>query len=87
MTIILILLTIYIITLALTSSDGPYKSIARLRSNEKVDRFGLLNCYLCTSIWVSAIVCLLTLPINLEIIIYIFGLAGAATALHKLTTR
>lgn len=87
MTIVLLILATYLLTLALVYSDGAWGAVARVRSIKWVDNFGLLNCFLCTSVWVSAILCIVFLPFNLELILYIFAVAGAATALDRVTTR
>lgn len=53
MVIVALILSSYAITLALVESSGPWGVIYRLRHNKHVEAFGLLDCTLCTSFWVS----------------------------------
>lgn len=50
------ILATYVITCVLLYSDGAWGSLARLRNNESVKCFGLLDCFLCLSFWVALIV-------------------------------
>ena len=47
----------YTITLALTESSGPWGLLERLRNVKWIDDMGLLNCFLCTSFYVSILAC------------------------------
>lgn len=87
MTYILITLATYWLTLALSSSPGPYDSFERLRSNQKIKDFGLLDCFTCLAVWFSTLLCVVFLPINLELLLVIPAVAGASVALHRITTR
>lgn len=58
-TISLILAT-YVITLVLVDSEGAWGLLYKFRNLAKVDNFGLLNCFVCTSFWVALIAVLLT---------------------------
>jgi len=48
----------YAVTLALTASEGPWGLFYKLRAIKRVQDFGVLECFLCTSFWVSLILCL-----------------------------
>lgn len=56
---ITLILATYAVTLVFVKSEGPFGSLYRLRQNEKVDNFGLLNCFMCTAFWIALIVCLI----------------------------
>lgn len=68
---------VFAVTLMLTDSEGPFSLFAKLRG---VKHMTALRCFLCTSVYVSAVVAL-TLPgvywINL------LALSGAATAIDR----
>lgn len=51
-----LILATYVISLVLTESEGPWGLLYKFRSLPTIDNFGLLNCYICTSFWVAAIV-------------------------------
>lgn len=53
------ILATYALTIALTRSDGAWGILRRIRDNKHVSRFGVLECFLCTSLYVSLILCLL----------------------------
>lgn len=52
------ILATYVITAVFLYSDGAYGILGRLRSNDKVMRFGLLECFLCLSFWVALLLIL-----------------------------
>lgn len=56
MTEVSLVLAVYMISTALVYSGGPYGALERLREQEWMKDLGLLDCFLCTSFWVSMIV-------------------------------
>lgn len=63
----------YAIATALTQSEGPYGALYKIRTNKKIDDFGLLNCYLCTAFWVAFLLCLITG--HMSTFLFVWGLA------------
>lgn len=53
MEIIGLILGTYALSTAITQSDGPWGVLYRIRNNELVKDFGLLECFICVSMWVS----------------------------------
>lgn len=47
----------YAFTLSLTDSSGPWGILERIRNIKWIDDIGLLNCFLCTSFYVSILAC------------------------------
>jgi uncharacterized protein DUF1360 len=70
----------YSITLVLTSSDGPLGIFARLRKH-----LTALQCFLCTSVWVGALIALYTSNSPAEWLIFTFGLSGGAVFINYIT--
>lgn len=52
-----LILGTYALTLALIESEGAWGFMEHIRNNRYIDDFGLLNCFLCTSFWVSIALC------------------------------
>lgn len=77
-----IILGTFAITLALTQSEGPYGLFYKLRQNKKVDNFGLLNCFLCTALWVSVILGLCMGRLDLVLISW-----GGSTLLDRIANK
>lgn len=75
---------VYYITLALTQSDGAWGLMARIREIPALKDFGLLECFLCTSAWVSLVVSLILFD---DWLFMTLAIAGAATALHRLMIK
>lgn len=55
---IAIVIGTWVITTVLTSSDGPYGSLYKLREIKAVKDFGLLECHMCTAFWVALVLSL-----------------------------
>lgn len=70
---------VYVITLALTESSGPFGLLEKLRSIDIVERSGLLECYLCTSFWVSVALCVAFNRIDMILISW-----GVSTLIQRL---
>lgn len=79
---ILALLDTYMLTLLLTSADGPYGVFTKLRG---IKGLGALKCFLCTSIWTGAVLALFLANTILEWPLYALALAGGAVLLDRLT--
>lgn len=76
------ILVIYYLTTVLTSSEGFLGIFYRLR---KLKYLSALKCFLCASLYVSAIVALLLANNVEEFVVYTLAGAGGATALDRLT--
>lgn len=84
MTLIIFLygLAIWRISYALVEEDGPGKVLKKLREIFKSD-FSPLDCFYCTSIWVSLFFCFFT-----ELgFFYIFALSGLAIFINLVHER
>jgi len=68
-----LILGVYVISLSLTMSEGPYGLFYKLRQIKKVDDFGLLNCFMCTAFWVAFLLCLITG--HMSTFLFVWGLA------------
>lgn len=55
-----LILGVYAFTLVLTQSEGAWGQLYKLRNDKYVDDFGLLNCFICTSFWITVLICLFT---------------------------
>lgn len=79
MTLIIFLygLAIWRISYALTEEDGPGKSLKSFRESFDSD-WSPLNCFYCTSVWVSFFFCL-TIGLGF---FYIFALSALAIFIH-----
>lgn len=67
------ILATYVLTLALTQSDGAWGVMARIRQHKPIDDFGLLNCFLCTSAYIAMFIGLLFWSVE----IFFISWAGA----------
>lgn len=76
-----LILGTYVITLSLTQSDGAWGILYKLRHNKHIEDFGILDCFLCTSFWVSLILCISFQNIPLFFIVW-----GISVILDKLLT-
>lgn len=75
-----ILLT-YSLTLSLTVSDGAWGLLAKIRNNERMKDFGLFECFMCVSLWVSmAVAIVLGDPI-----LFAWGWGGSIIVNHFFT--
>lgn len=45
----------YAITYVITDSSGAWGVLERVRVNQYISRFGLFECFLCTSFWVALV--------------------------------
>lgn len=54
-TIASIILGTYVISLVLTNAEGPFGLFYNLRQVKQIDNFGVLNCFMCTALWVALI--------------------------------
>ena len=77
-------------TLAFTQSDGAWGSLARFRGITKVQNFGLLECFICSALWVATIFSIVIALLffhwyDMFWLAIIF--AGAAVLLDRLSTR
>jgi len=71
----------YAITLALTESQGPWGLFYKLRKNKHVDSFGLLNCHICTALWVAMALGLILGHVELVLLAW-----GVSTLIDKIIT-
>ena len=76
-----LILGTYALTLALTESAGPWGLLERLRNIKAVQSFGLLECGLCCSAWVSLALCIALARLDLWLLTF-----GASVVLDKLIT-
>ena len=53
MEVLTLILAAYCLTLALTQSEGAWGIMEKVRQNKHVANFGVFDCFLCTSFWVS----------------------------------
>lgn len=81
MELLVLIFATYVVTLVLTEGDGPGKVFARLRS---LQAFVVLRCFLCTSIWIGAILALYVADNPLHWLVTALGLAGGAVFLDRL---
>jgi len=79
-------LAIYYIATTITEYDGPFEVLKRLREIMREYRGLNLDCFFCTSLWVS-------LPFALyftsgwSVLLYWLGLAGAANVLNEVLSN
>jgi len=59
MEILALILGTYVITIAVTESEGVYGLLYKFRHIKAVQDFGVLECHLCTAAWTSAILCII----------------------------
>lgn len=55
MEVLALILGTYALSASLLYSDGAWGLMYRIRNNESVKDFGLLECYICTSFWIAAL--------------------------------
>jgi hypothetical protein len=80
--IVISILATYALTLILTSAEGPFGTFSRLRNH-----LTGLNCFICTSVWVGAVI---AIPLSHDATYWFiasFGLVGGAVLLDRLTMR
>lgn len=82
MEVVALILGTYALTSSVMYSDGPYSVLYRIRNNEAIKDFGVLECFMCASIWVSII---LTFILGLEWL-YCLIAWGAAIIIDKILT-
>lgn len=56
---IALILATYVVTCVFVYSGGAWGSLEQLRNKPWMKRFGLLDCFLCTSFWVAGIATLI----------------------------
>lgn len=76
-----LVLGVYVITLAITESSGPWGLLDRLRNVKWIDDFGLLECGLCCSFWVALGLCIAFGRLDLY-----FIAVGGSVLLERLVT-
>lgn len=76
-----LILGTYAIVLGLTESAGPWGLLERLRNVKWVRDFGLLECGLCCSAWVSLALCIAFGRLDLWLLTF-----GASVVLDRLIT-
>lgn len=72
---------VYSITTILTETDGPMGLIYKLR---ELKWLTALRCFMCASVYVSAVTSLLVSGSLKEWAIYTFGFSGVSILAHKL---
>lgn len=82
MEVLALILGTFASTYALIYSDGPWGVIYRVRNLEAMKDFGILECFICTSFWVSIII---TFTLGLHWWILLIGW-GASVIIDKLLT-
>lgn len=80
-TIIFSILSIYGIGVVITETSGPYKLFNRLRKNKHLSA---LNCFICTSVYLSIFCALWVAQNALELIIFSFVFLGGSILLYRL---
>jgi hypothetical protein len=80
MELILAALAVYYVTTVLTSADGMCGVFAKLRG-----RISMLSCFVCTSVYVSAVIALFNSDTFLGWLLTSAGLAGAAVLADRHT--
>lgn len=77
-------LSVWRITSLLVDEDGPYQIFGRIRRQFQWNEIGnLLDCFLCTSIWVA-------IPFSLlfdKWFVHIFSLSAGAILIHFVAER
>ena len=76
-----IVLGTYALTLALVESEGPWGIFDIIRHNRYIDNFGVLNCMICSSFWVSVALCVACQRIDLVLIAW-----GANVLIDRIVT-
>jgi hypothetical protein len=72
------------VTQLIVYEDGPWDVIAPLRSQAGTGFFGkLMDCFYCTSLWVSAAAALVLAPAAKDWPLLWLALSGAACLLHR----
>lgn len=84
MTILLSILATYGVTKMIVDSDGPWGIFYKLR---RVSWLGALECYLCLSVYIGAVVALYSAHNVLQWVLYTFAFSGGAILLNKLGER
>lgn len=77
---ILSVLAVYGITLIISETDAPFGVLYKLR-----EKYDMLSCFICVSVWVSALVSLYTVSNFGEWLLHTFAFSGAAILLNRLS--
>jgi len=75
-------LAIHYVTTTITEYSGPFELLERIRDFSRDYRGINLDCYWCLSLWIS-LPFALCLTSGWSVLLYWFGLAGAANVLNE----
>ena len=77
---VIAVLAAYYLTTVFTNSDGPMGVFYLLRQIKAVKDFGMLECFICTSVWIAGVIILIP---AFGILWTILAVAGASTLLWR----
>lgn len=81
MEILISILAVYGLTTIIVDSGGPFHVFDKLRSNRYL---GAFHCFMCMSLYISAIIALWVAQNALEYIIYTLAYSGGAMFLYSM---
>ncbi len=84
MELIISVLAVYCTTYFITGLNGPWGIFWRLR---RINKLGALQCFTCSSIYLSAIISLYSSHTAIEWLIHALAYAGGAILVHEIIER
>lgn len=82
MEILLSTIAVFYITSMITEYDGPFSLFEKLRELSREYRGFNLDCFFCTSLWIS-LPFALYLTSGINVVVYWFALAGGAVVINE----
>ncbi len=79
------ILSVWRITTLICYEKGPFDSMTKLRIFfYKIKLGSLIDCFHCTSMWLSILFCLLIYQLSFSILFLIFATAGGASIIENI---